>query len=51
MAMTRSRKDFYMVVSKETLQNLKTKRPTFYDCFEVMNIEDLTPAPNWIDLI
>lgn len=51
VAMTRSRKDFYMVVSKETLQNLKTKRPTFYDCFEVMNIEDFAPAPNWIDLI
>ena len=51
VALTRSRKDFYMVVSKETLQNLKTKRPTFYDCFEVMNIEDFAPAPNWIDLI
>ncbi|MBQ3838859.1 MAG: ATP-dependent helicase [Fibrobacter sp.] len=51
VAMTRSRKDFYMIVSKETLQNLKAKQPAFYDCFEVMNIEDFAPEPNWKDLI
>ena len=51
VAFTRSREILYVVVSKETAQNLKINHKSFYDCFEVMNIEDFAPAPNWIDLI
>ena len=43
VALTRSRKDFYLVVSKETAQNLEIKQPTFFNCFEVKNMEDITP--------
>ena len=38
VALTRSRKDFYLVISKESAQNLKNKRPTFYKCFEVKEL-------------
>jgi DNA helicase-2/ATP-dependent DNA helicase PcrA len=51
VAFTRSREILYLVVSKETAQNLKINHKSFYDCFEVMNIEDFAPEPNWKDLI
>ena len=38
--MTRSRKDFYLVVSEETAQNLKKKRQSFYNYFEIEKNKD-----------
>jgi hypothetical protein len=49
--MTRSRKDFYLVVSKETAQNLEIKQPTFFKCFETKKIEDFIPTPKITDFI
>lgn len=51
VALTRSREDLYLVVSKETARNLMINHKPFYDCFEVKNIEDFAPKPNWTDLI
>ena len=51
VAFTRSRADLYLVVSKETAQNLMNNHRSFYDCFEVKNIEDFAPELDWIDLI
>lgn len=51
VAMTRSRKDFYLVVSKETAQNLEIKQPTFFKCFETKKIEDFIPTPKITDFI
>lgn len=40
VAMTRSRKDLYLVVSDETANNLLLRHPDFYGCFERKSIEE-----------
>ena len=44
VALTRSRKDLYLVVSKETAKNLENKRPTFFNCFEVKQFKSPSQA-------
>ena len=51
VALTRSRKDFYLVVSKETAQNLENKQSAFFKCFEVKKTEDYIPTPKITDFI
>ena len=51
VALTRSRKDFYLVVSKDSAQNLENKQPTFFNYFEVKEIEDFIPKPKITDFV
>lgn len=43
VAITRSRQDFYLIVSLEVAQNLYQKQNDFYKLFDVKNISDFIP--------
>lgn len=49
VALTRSRKDFYLVVSQKTAKNLEIKQSAFFNCFDIKNIDEITPNSDLMD--